>query len=65
MYLERNIFAAVPISMVRRLKSEAESVECNLQMMRTVAEEGDIIDLLFLPEFAQEQHSTLRYSHLK
>ena len=51
--------------MVNRLKSEPESLQRSAEMVRSVDEKCDLLDLLFVAEFAKKQHGELRNSGLK
>jgi hypothetical protein len=49
----------------RCLKSESESLQRGFEVVRFIDEEGCVLDLLFLAEFTEKQHSELRGSGLK
>jgi hypothetical protein len=50
--------------MSNHLKSESESFQRSDEMSRCVDEKDGLFDLLFLAEFAQEQHGQMRRSRL-
>jgi hypothetical protein len=51
--------------MTNYLKSEPESLQGGFEVVRSVDKERRLLDLLFLAEFAEKQHSELRGSGLK
>ena len=51
--------------MASYLKSEPESLQCSFEIVRSVDEEGGVLDLLFLAEFTEKQHGESRGSRLK
>jgi hypothetical protein len=62
LYHTNDIFDGVPISMAAHVKSEAESFQRILEIVRLIDEKRHIRDLLFLAEFAKKQESELRCS---
>lgn len=59
------MFDAISISMVFGKGIEAEPVERTREMLRAIDEERPLLDLLFVAEFAQEQHGELCRPRLK
>jgi hypothetical protein len=46
-------------------KSEAEPLECSFEMMRSIDETRDLLNLVFLTEFTKQQYGELCGSGLK
>jgi hypothetical protein len=65
LYFSKDTFDSDPISVANRLRSEAESAECSLQVVRIIDENRHFGNRNFLRELADKVHSELRCSSQK
>jgi hypothetical protein len=49
-YLTEDAFDSIPISVATDLKSEPESRECRVKMIRVIDEKRRVVDVVFLAE---------------
>ncbi len=64
-YITKDTFSGIPMFVAAHAKSEAESVECRLEVRGIVSEKSDVRYLLFLSKLAETHCRELRSSRPK